>query len=171
MSEVLTHKKPMKHRLDKHIADVLISSPADGQVLTYEAASQKWKNKAPAAGAALKHYHAYTSTLFEAVIWDDDPYIDITIPAPGYACVLYIAYNVNGHCPAAGSLAGIMIKKDGASIQDSRRYYTCPGTDYQVTFVTQWLVLDDGADAIRLQGQLYMLHAQVRNMVVLLWAQ
>jgi hypothetical protein len=28
--------------------DVLISSPADGQVLTYEASSSKWKNKAPA---------------------------------------------------------------------------------------------------------------------------
>jgi len=43
---VLTHKLPLKHELAKHIADVLISSPADGQVLTYEAASAKWKNKA-----------------------------------------------------------------------------------------------------------------------------
>jgi len=51
MSEVLTHRKPLKHELAKHIRDVLISSPADGQVLTYEAATSLWKNKsAPPPG-------------------------------------------------------------------------------------------------------------------------
>jgi len=37
----------LKHLLKK-LKDVLISSPADGQVLTYEASSKKWKNKAGA---------------------------------------------------------------------------------------------------------------------------
>jgi len=48
MSEVLTHKKPLKHELGKHISDVLISSPADGDVLTFELATLLWKNQPPA---------------------------------------------------------------------------------------------------------------------------
>lgn len=35
------------------LADVLISGPTNGQVLTYEAASAKWKNKAPTGGAGI----------------------------------------------------------------------------------------------------------------------
>jgi len=45
MSEVLTHRKPLKHELAKHIRDVLIASPADTDFLVYEAASLLWKNK------------------------------------------------------------------------------------------------------------------------------
>jgi len=59
MSEVLTHRKPLKHELAKHIADVLISSPADGEVLTYESASAKWKNKPGGAGTIGKGFKAY----------------------------------------------------------------------------------------------------------------
>jgi hypothetical protein len=75
MSEVLTHKKPIKHRLDKHIADVLITSPSDGQVLTYEAASLKWKNKeAPAGGTIGKGFKAYLGTA-QSIAGDGRMYI------------------------------------------------------------------------------------------------
>jgi len=51
MSEVLTHKKPIKHLLGKHIADVKIVSPANNEVLTFVAADDKWENKPAPAGA------------------------------------------------------------------------------------------------------------------------
>ena len=51
MSEVLTHKVPMKHRLDAHIQDVLIVAPVNNDVLTYELATLLWKNKPVVAGA------------------------------------------------------------------------------------------------------------------------
>ncbi|HET6373003.1 MAG TPA: hypothetical protein VFG76_06835 [Candidatus Polarisedimenticolia bacterium] len=38
--------------------DTLISSPADGQVLTYETATSKWKNKAGGAGKPLEYFRA-----------------------------------------------------------------------------------------------------------------
>jgi len=52
MSEVLAHKKPLKHELGRHIKDVLISAPADGEVLTYVSADGKWENRPPPAGGA-----------------------------------------------------------------------------------------------------------------------
>jgi len=42
----------LKHLLKK-LKDVLISGPADGQVLTYRASDKKWINKAPAAGGTV----------------------------------------------------------------------------------------------------------------------
>jgi len=51
MSEAIVHKLPIKHKLN-NLSDVLITSPADAEVLTYESASAKWKNKAAGAGAA-----------------------------------------------------------------------------------------------------------------------
>jgi len=68
---VLTHKLPLKHELAQHIADVLISSPADGQVLTYEAASAKWKNKAAALTRTLYEVNpaSYSTTSGVWVQW------------------------------------------------------------------------------------------------------
>jgi len=51
MSIYVDHKL-LKHLLKK-LKDVLISAPADGEVLTYEAASKKWKNKPGAAGPSM----------------------------------------------------------------------------------------------------------------------
>ncbi len=42
---VLTHKKPLKHELANDLSDVSISSPQDNNVLTYESATNSWKNK------------------------------------------------------------------------------------------------------------------------------
>lgn len=42
---------PKKHRLDQdHFEDVEVTSPSDGEVLTYDEASGKWKNQAPSGG-------------------------------------------------------------------------------------------------------------------------
>jgi len=41
-----------KHRL-RELKDVILETLADGDVLTYEAASAKWKNKPPAAGGTV----------------------------------------------------------------------------------------------------------------------
>jgi len=72
MSEAITHKIPVKHRLDKHVADVNVSSPADGQVLTYESATALWKNKPPTGAGenSWLHYRragAYHGPLLSGV--------------------------------------------------------------------------------------------------------
>lgn len=53
MSAALVHKIPIKHQLND-LADVLIATPANNEVLTYEVATAKWKNKVVAGGSAWK---------------------------------------------------------------------------------------------------------------------
>jgi len=51
----------LKHKLKK-LKDVLISGPVDNEVLTYEAASKKWKNKSPAGGVVHKYNYFEETT-------------------------------------------------------------------------------------------------------------
>jgi hypothetical protein len=64
---------PLKHLIAKHMADVLISSPADGQVLTYVAADGKWENKAPSGGGGTHNLLSTThpDTLPASVVIGD----------------------------------------------------------------------------------------------------
>lgn len=59
MSAEVTHmlKLPLKHRLDRDLEDVEISSPSDGEVLTYDSANEKWKNQSPAPAAHALNDH------------------------------------------------------------------------------------------------------------------
>jgi len=45
------------------VENVLISAPADKEVLTYESATAKWKNKTPAAGVLVSRSYAYATGL------------------------------------------------------------------------------------------------------------
>jgi hypothetical protein len=49
MAAVITHKVPIAHKTTD-LADVLITSVSDGQVLTWVAADVKWENKTPTGG-------------------------------------------------------------------------------------------------------------------------
>jgi hypothetical protein len=48
------------------LTDVTLLTPADAEVLTYEASSSQWKNKPPAAGAGGGSVYNYTTVTFVA---------------------------------------------------------------------------------------------------------
>jgi len=64
--QVLTSKNGItslqNHILDQ-MEDVTIAAPADGEVLSYEAATSQWKNKAPAGGAGHGQHPAMVGRI------------------------------------------------------------------------------------------------------------
>ncbi len=64
--QILTSKNSVtelaNHVLDQ-MEDVTVASPTEGQVLTYEAASSQWKNKAPAGGAGHGQHPAMVGRI------------------------------------------------------------------------------------------------------------
>jgi len=102
MSEVLTHKLPLKHELARHIADVLISSPSDGQVLTYEAATALWKNKAaPGAGLSYQQVQQATDISTTGPTMVDMGSLSITVSVSGTYLLGFFASCVGYNAVAA----------------------------------------------------------------------
>jgi len=161
MSEAITHKLPLKHELAKHIADVLISSPVDGQVLAYEGGL--WKNK-PAGGAAHQVGSAEGTTDISTTsgVLVDMPDMSVTLTTGAnrvlvfFTCSIYMSVTdtvaqfalywdadmgQNNRVPAPTQAANVIV---GAMIIDSRvvsagthtlkimwRRYIGTGTVYQ----------------------------------------
>lgn len=69
------------------LLDVLISSPADGQVLTYQASSSKWKNATPASGGSGGSPNVY-SAIKSGYYWSP-PLLSTSSGSPGlgYLCL------------------------------------------------------------------------------------
>ena len=89
MSIFVDHKA-LKHLLKK-LKDVLISAPADGEVLTYETATKKWKNKPSVAALYYLSVDGTTDDSTHATAPDTIDQMEFTIPAGKggtYLCML-----------------------------------------------------------------------------------
>jgi len=175
MSEAITHKLPLKHELAKHIADVLISSPADGQVLTYEAASQKWKNKAPPGAEVFykcRLYRTVNQSIPNATMtfveWDAEDFDDYGMHDPAIPQTITIKqagkYLTFGQAYFAINATGrraIRLRKNavilGAVIQmavtgDYTAMIGCSFADYAVNDTIDMIVYQNSGAALDLIG-------------------
>jgi hypothetical protein len=90
------------------LTDVTIVTPADNQVLVYEAASSQWKNKAGGGTADTRGYHRYSTDppadLVDSQLWfDSDLVVAIASGVPIFASMAaLVAGWLN---PPGGSLA------------------------------------------------------------------
>jgi hypothetical protein len=75
LAEVLEHNLPLKHKI-RDLADVKVSSLADGQVFTYVGADGKWENKTPTGGGGTHNLLSTThpDTLPASVVIGDMVY-------------------------------------------------------------------------------------------------
>lgn len=73
------------------ILDVLISTPADNEVLTYEAATALWKNKPVPPGAISYQYVEGTTdwTLTGTTAWTDIAEMSITVAQAGTYLIMW----------------------------------------------------------------------------------
>lgn len=94
--------------------DIEITAPADGEVLTYEAATSKWKNK-PAAAAAINAYivKGTTDTSTTSTAWVD--VAQMTITETFAANKLLIIFNMslsNDMAPDVGiEVDGVIVRQ------------------------------------------------------------
>jgi len=87
MSIFVDHQA-LKHLLKK-LKDVLITSPTDGQVLTYETASKKWKNKAPVAGIDYQTVYGTTAISTSSQAFVDMDQMTITLAKAGTYMIFF----------------------------------------------------------------------------------
>jgi len=115
----------LKHLLKK-LKDVLISSPQDGQVLTYRASDKKWINRAPTAGAA--HDVSYVQGVTDisrssmSFVRMDDMYISKTFGANRVLCF----WKAGIQATVTDVLGEFRLRRDGTEICADNQWFNPP---------------------------------------------
>jgi len=166
VSEVLTHKLPIKHRLDKHIADVAISSPANNQVLTYDSTSQKWQNKDPSAGGQAHNVGSATGTTdinTTSSGYVDMPDMSVTLNfSAQHRCLIFFSCVIS--MSLTDTVAGFRAVIDGSSY----RAVHVPAPTQQAyirvgAFLFESQVLASGSHTFKIQWRKYVGTGTVYN--------
>jgi len=122
MSIFVDHKM-LKHLLKK-LKDVLITSPADGHVLTYEAATKKWKNKAPTGAAHVDAQVSAVDLVSKATAgWALVPNMTITLTGLTVGQKVVILASLAAYHDTAGVLWYMKYYIDGVAVAETLRSF------------------------------------------------